>query len=196
MWSEYGLPWKEVHWRTDTEESMPYEPLKGTSIKRLPQDANIGDLLDRGDLDAIFRPHPPKAVLRGSKNIVPLFADSKREEERYFSKNGFYPIMHVIVFRNEILKKFPEAALIFMHAFQKADEICEHYYDDPNWSRLAWGRHYLEQERKLMGASAWPHGIERNRNNLERFLGYSLELGLIKRIPQVDTLFADSTRDT
>lgn len=196
MWSEYDVPWRKIEWNVDRDESIPFDAPADVSIRRLPKDANIGEMLDRGELAAVFRPHPPKPVLRGSKNIVRLFDDPKREEESYFIKNGFYPIMHLVVFRNDVLERYPEAPLAFMEAFQKAEEICLHYYDDPNWSRLAWGRHYFEQEQHLMDDRAWPNGVRRNCANLERFISYSKEIGLISKVPTVEDLFADATGNT
>jgi hypothetical protein len=46
------------------------------------------------------------------------------------------------------------------------------YYDDPNWSWLVWGRHFIEEQQRLLGDDPWPSGIKKNRTNLERFLEY------------------------
>jgi 4,5-dihydroxyphthalate decarboxylase len=80
-----------------------------------------------------------------------------------------------------------------MAAFDRAKEICIEYYDDPNWSRFVWGRHFFEEERQVFGADPWPHGIKRNRANLERFISYSLDQQLIDRKLAVDELFAEGT---
>lgn len=50
--------------------------------------------------------------------------------------------------------------------------ICREFYADPNWSWLAWGRQASEEEEKLLGPDPWPYGLEKNRANLERFVGY------------------------
>lgn len=196
IWAEYGVPWRKIEWYSDRDESIPFDPPEDVTFRRLPPGANIEVMLEKGELDAVFRPHPPKPFLRGSKNIGRFFANPKKEEERYFRKNGYFPIMHLVVFRDDVLAKHPEAPLAFMEAFRKADEISAHYYDDPGWSRLAWGRHYFEEERSLMGENAWPHGLAKNCNYLERFAAYSKELGLIKQRPAIDELFAETTRVT
>ncbi|TAK08796.1 hypothetical protein EPO44_02075 [bacterium] len=74
--------------------------------------------------------------------------------------------------------------------------MCKHYYDDPNWSRLAWGRHLFEEERRLLGEDPWPYGVKKNRANLERFMGYSLNQGLMEKKLAVEELFAPTTHDT
>lgn len=188
---EYGVPWRSIEWVVSKEEAVPFEPEAGVTIRMVPKGDNIGRMLQAGEIDAIFRPHPPRQVLEGASDIRRLFADSKAEEARYFRKNGFYPIMHLIAFRDEVLDRDPHAAPAFLEAFQRADEITERYYDDPNWSRLVWGRLHLEEERRLMGHDLWPIGIEKNRANLERFMAYSRDQGLTRQDLRVESLFAE-----
>ncbi|MEY4880246.1 MAG: 4,5-dihydroxyphthalate decarboxylase [Pseudomonadota bacterium] len=188
--TEYGVPWREIEWVTNRPETVAFTPESGVRITQLPESKNLSALLLAGEIDAIFRPHPPDAYLKGDKSIRRLFDDPKAEETRYFRKNGFYPIMHITVFRDEVLQRHPELCAVMMEACARADEISLRYYDDPNWSRLAWGRHFLEEERMLLGANPWPIGIEANRACLERFIGYSHDQGLIAAPISVESLFA------
>ena len=96
-------------------------------------------------------PRIPEAVLRGSTKIKRLFDNPKDEERKYFQKNGFFPIMHVIVFRDEVLKANPWTARAIIDDFQQAKDVASRYYEDPNWSLLAWGRHLVEEEKKSFG---------------------------------------------
>jgi 4,5-dihydroxyphthalate decarboxylase len=138
-------------------------------------------------------PHPPQEALRGSSKIRRLFAEPKQEEIKYFKKHGYYPIMHVVAFKDDVLTKNPWLAESIMRAFEQAKEATKHYYDDPNWSRFVWGRHLFEEERKVFGEDAWPNGVSQNQANLERFIGYSLDQGLLERKLEVSELFAPST---
>jgi 4,5-dihydroxyphthalate decarboxylase len=194
--SEYAVPWREIKWYVSKKETVPFQPQEGVFIHLVPSGKKTGSMLEKGEIDALMMPHPPQAVVRGSGKIRRLFADPKQEELQYFRKNGFYPIMHVVAFKDEILKQYPWAARSLMEAFEQAKEVCKHYYDDPNWSRLVWGRHLFEEERVLLGDDPWPHGVKRNRVNLERFMGYSLDQGLIEKKIEVEHLFASNTLDT
>jgi 4,5-dihydroxyphthalate decarboxylase len=193
--SEYGVPWRSIEWVVNRDENVAFVPGPDFKLTRVPAGTDIGRMLQEGAIDAIFRPHPPRQVLEGTSDIRRLFADSRAEEQRYYRKNGFYPIMHVLVFRDDVLERHPEAAPGLFRAYREADRISARYYDDPNWSRLAWGRHALEDERRLLGPDIWPNGIARNRANLERFIGYSHDQGLIEAPMSVESLFAESTRD-
>ena len=74
--------------------------------------------------------------------------------------------------------------------------MAAHYYDDPNWSHLAWAPQLLQEERKIMGPDPWPNGIARNPKNLERLIQYEQEQGLIPQTLEVEGLFHPSTLDT
>jgi 4,5-dihydroxyphthalate decarboxylase len=189
---EYGVPWRSIEWVVSREEAVPFEPEAGVTLRIAPQGSNIGRMLQEGEIDAIFRPHPPRQVLDGASDIRRLFADPKAEEARYFKKNGFYPIMHLIAFRDDVLDRYPDAASALLEAFEQADRITERYYDDPNWSRLAWGRLHLEEERALLGRDLWPIGIAKNRANLERFMDYSRDQGLMSKALSIESLFAEA----
>jgi 4,5-dihydroxyphthalate decarboxylase len=194
--SEYGVDWRKIEWVVAKEETVPFKPQEGVKIRIVPTGKKIGSLLEAGEIDALFMPHPPKEVLRGSDKIRRLFSNAKQEELDYFRKNRFFPIMHVVAFKDEVLEENSWLARGVMDAFEKAKEVCRRYYDDPNWSRLAWGRHLFEEERSLLGEDPWPYGVEKNRANLDRFMGYSLDQGLMEKKPAVEDLFAPATLDT
>ncbi len=80
--------------------------------------------------------------------------------------------------------------------FNEAKEIAQSYYQDPNWSRLAWGRHYFEEERNLFVDDPWENGFRRNKANLERFIKYSHDQGLIDEAYGPERLIAETTLDT
>ena len=194
--SEYDVPWRRIQWFLENEETVPFKPQEGVTIQAIPRGKRIGMMLQQGEIDALFMPHPPKEVLQSSGRTRRLFPDPKGEELKYFKKNGFYPIMHILVFKNDILEKYQWAALSFMEAFEKAKAVCKEYYSDPNWSWLAWGRHLFEEQERLLGEDPWPDGLKGNRANLERFMGYSLDQGLMQREMAVEELFAETTIDT
>ena len=188
--AEYGVPWRKLDWYMSKDEAVPIKPIDGVRMQILKPGQKIGAMLEKGDIDALMVPHPPKEALRGGGNIRRLFTDPKAEETKYFRKNGYYPIMHVVAFKDQVLAKNPWLGRSVLAAFDKAKEICMEYYDDPNWSRFVWGRHLFEEERQAFGADPWPHGIEKNRANLERFIGYSLDQGLMDKKLEVEDLFA------
>lgn len=191
--SEYNVPWREMAWIVSKEETVPFTPKEGVTVKLAPPGKTLGAMLEEGEIAALMVPHPPLHALRGSPKIRRLFADPRREEIKYFQKNGYYPIMHVVAFKDGVLARSPWVAQTIMAAFDKAKEASLEYYDDPNWSRFVWGRHLFEEERKIFGQDPWPHGVKKNRANLERFVDYSLDQGLIEKKLAVEELFDSHT---
>ena len=192
--AEYGVPWREIDWYISKDEAVPLEPIAGVRMQLVKPGQKMGALLQQGEIDALMVPHPPKEALRGGGNIRRLFADAKAEEAKYFKKNGYYPIMHVVAFKDEVLAKNSWLAQSIAAAFDKAKAACMEYYDDPNWSRFVWGRHLFEEERQAFGDDPWPHGIKKNRANLERFVDYSLDQGLMEKKLTVEELFLDTDK--
>ncbi|HTI88734.1 MAG TPA: 4,5-dihydroxyphthalate decarboxylase [Alphaproteobacteria bacterium] len=193
---EYGVPWEEIHWFVSTDEKVKFEPKKGVKIDRLPKGADLGLLLADRTIDAFFLPHPPHSVMSGKTKARRLFADTPQEEARYFDKYGWFPIMHVLAIQEDVVKREPWVAKALMQAYASAKEISESYYEDPNWSRLVWGRHYYEQERDLLPGDPWPIGFKANKANLEQFIRYSHDQGLISEAYGPERLFVGETLDT
>ncbi len=189
--TEYGIPWRKLDWYISKDEAIPLKPMENVKMQLLAPGKKIGAMLASGEIDALMVPHPPQEALRGGGSVHRLFADPKAEEIKYFRKNGYYPIMHVVAFQDPVLRQNPWLVQNVTDAFEKAKSACRAYYDDPNWSRFVWGRHLFEEERAVFGEDPWPSGIEKNRANLERFVSCSLDQGLMEKKLEVEDLFAE-----
>jgi 4,5-dihydroxyphthalate decarboxylase len=193
---EYSVPLDQVTWVTSADEPVPFDPPPGVPIERARRDRNIETMLVDGEIQAYMVPRMPHPFIRGALQVARLFQDPRREELAYYRRNGFYPIMHVLAVKPEVLDAHPAVAMRLFDAFERAKEMAFHYYDDPNWSHLAWAAHLLREERQAMGAEAWANGLGRNRKNLERFIQYALDQGLIDRQLEVEELFHETTHGT
>ncbi len=192
---EYGVPWESINWLVTTGEKVKFQPKPGVKITALAN-VDLGELLEAREIDAFFLPHPPHSVMSGARKSRRLFKDTRAEELRYFRKTGYFPIMHVLAIRHDLAEREPWLPKAVMGMYAQAKTIAASYYDDPNWSRLAWGRHYFEDERSLLGDDPWPIGFKANRKNIERFIEYSHDQGLISEVYPPERLFAASTLDS
>ena len=150
--SEYGVPLESVTWVTTSDEPVQFDPPQGVSVERMDPKRKLGDALVAGEVSAFLSPRPPQPYLDGAPEVGRLFDDPRAEEVRYYQQNGFYPIMHVVAMKSEIAEQHPWVPVSLMDGFEQARQQWAHYMDDPNWSRLTWGRHYLEEERRVPGS--------------------------------------------
>lgn len=192
----YGVPWEGIHWLSTTEEKVKFKAKEGVKIDFIGDYENLGNLLMKREIDAFFLPHPPHSVVSGKTPARRLFADPKAEELDYFNAVGDFPIMHVVAMRQEVIDRDPRLARAVYDMFNQAKDIAESYYEDPNWARLAWGRHDYEEERKLFPRDPWENGFKRNKANIERFIKYSHDQNLIDAVYPPEILFAKEVLDT
>ena len=101
--------------------------------------------------------------------------------------------MHVFAIKNSTLSKIPNLPKVLLDALVKAKQVCKERYDDPNWSYLAWGRLYIEEQNRILGDDAWADGLSKNKRNLKRFIDYSSDQELIDNHVGVEELFHEST---
>ncbi len=193
---EYDVPLEGPTWVTTADEPVEFTPPAGVTVERLDPGRKLGDALVEGEVSAFLSPRPPQPYLDGNPKVRRLFDDPRAEEVRYFRANGFYPIMHVVAIKKELAEQNPWLPGNLMETFEDAKRIWTHYMDDPNWGRLAWGSHHLAEERELLGRDPWPYGVAANRANLERFIQYEHDQGLIPETLAVEDLFFETVLES
>ena len=192
----YDTPWEEIHWLLTSPEKIAIPTKPGVKVDYIGNRQGLGEALERGEVDAFFLPHPPKSVSVGKTRARRLFADPRAEELNYFRKVGDFPIMHVMAIRADLIASHPGLARALYDMFEAARAITQSYYEDPNWSLLAWGLQDLEEERADFGRDPWENGFRSNRATLERFIRYAHDQGLIAEPIDPANLFALETLDT
>ena len=192
---EYGVAWEEIKWLLTSAEKVKFDLKPGVTIDYAPKGTDLGLLLENHEIDAIFMPHPPHSVMKGKVKTRRLFRDTQAEEKRYFDKLGYWPIMHIVAMAPSLVEAHPDVPAALMDMFTEAHAICDDYYADPNWARLPQIRHLYESSRDKFG-DPWKNGFAVNRANLERFIQYSHDQGLISQRYAPERLFVASTLTT
>ena len=193
---EYGVSWADIHWYAQNPELIPWQPREGLSIQAIAGDKDLGRMLIEGELDAILHPEPPPEILERTDRVRRLFPDSRAVAERYFDKNGYFPIMHVLSFRQDVVDREPWLPLAIIDVWEDAKIQADAFYDDPGFLQLAFGRSEYEQQRETMGADLFPSGLAANRDYLDRFIDDMVDQELIDRRIGVEALFHESTWTT
>lgn len=184
--SEYGVNPREVtHVRTGDEHVPNYE--YPSNVELAPEGSDIGVMLTNGELDVAV------GVNANSENILPLFPNPKQAAVDFYNKSGIYPIDHVVVIKNELLKSDPGIAINLFETFSSAkDRYFEHLNSgDP----LSPGDLAIDERMKLLNGDPLPYGVERNRAALKAFIDYCVSQEIIPTSLEVEDLFVPSTLD-
>jgi 4,5-dihydroxyphthalate decarboxylase len=199
----YGVPVASVTYHTgglkepgrrETPMDLPPE----ISVEPVPEDRTLSDMLERGEIDALYTAEAPTTFEQGSPNVRRLFADHAAVEREFFMRTGLFPIMHTVVVRRDVDERAPWVAQSLTKAFERAKELTQHDLAEMTALKymLPWLASHVEETRAAMGEDFWPYGLEPNRETLATFLRYSHEQGLTPRRLAPEELFAPQTLET
>jgi 4,5-dihydroxyphthalate decarboxylase len=202
---EYGVTPEDVQWVVSSKDSSAKAsggPSKqenilpeGLSVSAGPPGQDESDLLESGEVDALFHAAEPRAYIEGHPKVARLFPDSRATERAYFAKTGIFPIMHAVAIRKDVLEQHPWLPGAVFNAYSRAKQLTYDYLSTSAWYKtsLPWVSQELEDTRSLMGKNYWPYGIDPNRKALEALFRYSYEQGLASRELTIAELFHPST---
>ena len=193
---EYGVAWRDIHWFVQQAEELALEGGVDIPIRRVPDGKSVGEMLVEGELDAVILPNPSATELSCPDQVKRLFDDPMAECVRYFKKHGYSPIMHLMVFLEEVVDNAPWLPCVTMDMCDEATQLTYEFYDDPNYSLLLFAHNELEHQREVLGKDPWPSGLAANRANLEQFIDFMVDQRLIDAPISVESLFHPSVVDT
>ena len=200
---EYGVTPDSVQWLIGGEETpgrIEKVPLKlppEIKIQPIGEHQTLNEMLEKGEIDALIAPRAPSSFMKGSPHVKRLFENYPEAEKAYYRKTEIFPIMHVVVIKDEILEANPWVAMNLYQAFVEAKNMA---YEGLKQSAalkvtLPWVINEWENTVRLMGEDYWPYGIEKNRKTLETAIRYSFEQGMISRRLEVEEIFAKSVME-
>jgi 4,5-dihydroxyphthalate decarboxylase len=185
----YGVDLKTIEWCCQEEEDIPFEPAKWMKVRVVRQGKNVDQMLLDGELEAALYPETLPSIRSGNPKVALLFPDPKKAEIDYYKNGGFFPIMHTVVVKNEILETHPWVGMSLVQAFQRAKEICYARNSDPRSFALVWVQDLIREQQEIFGPDPWPYNLEDNRKALEAVIRYEYEQGMIKKKPEPADLF-------
>ena len=162
----------------------------------------LSDLLDRGEIDALFSANEPSCFREGSPHVRRLFVDYETVERDWYRRTGIFPMMHAVVVRRDSAAAHPDLARAAYQGFLAAkDRARDHYLGTGRrlsqvHTMLPWASRLVEQDIALMGEDWWPYGVAANRTALETFFRYQHEQGLSAHRFTVEEVFSPDLLDT
>jgi len=194
---DHGVDLRSIKWRTRDSDTVQVKYDDAFDIAQLPAGSDPATLLAEGALDALFfsrTPVPQRPGLEG--RIRRLHGDPRAEEAKYVAKHGYWPMVHIVALSERSVAANPDLPMQLVAAFEDAMRVAMQYLDNPSWTRLVWANYLMEEEEKAFPKSLWTSGLAANRANLECFIGYAFDQGMIDRRLAVEDLFHPSVHGT
>lgn len=201
---EYGIKPEDVQWVSASKDSSANISGKTSKLENmLPEGISIkpgtpgkdeSDLLESGEVDALFHAVEPRAYVEGDPRVARLFPDYRSVERDYFAKTGIFPIMHAVAIKRVTLKQNPWLAGAVFKAYSQAKSMAYQQMAMTGWAMdsLPWYGQEFEETRALMGNNYYSYGIKPNRKTLETLFRYSYQQGLSQRELTIEELFDSS----
>jgi 4,5-dihydroxyphthalate decarboxylase len=193
---QHGMSLADICWvqggvnEPGRQEKVSLNLPAGVKVVRV-SDRSLSEMLLAGDLDAIISAREPEPFVDGDARLQRLWPEYQTAEEAYFRETGIFPIMHVIVVKNEVLERYPWAATNLLRAFEQAKEN--------SMRRLAtvvnspvpmpWTYAFLNKAKSLLGEDPFAYRVEGNLRTLQAFAAFCCEQGITERPVTVEELF-------
>ena len=193
---QFGVDLSSVLWVQGAVEKagthgVPHAPplLRPVAIEQ-NHGASLGDLLARGEIDALIGSRKPDCFGR-HPDVLRLFADYRAQERRLYQTARIFPIMHLIALRRDLHERHPWLASSLFKAFveSKRRAVARMRYGGSLGYMLPWLLAEIEEIDEVFGGDAWPYGIEPNRPTLQALVQYMVEQHFIARPLPIESLF-------
>lgn len=201
MQHEHGVDPANVTWVTGGQEQWGRKERvdlnlpPSIKIESAPEPKTLSDMLQTGEIDALFTATVPSSFYKPSSNVVRLFPNFREVEIDYYKRTGCFPIMHLVVIKESLLQEHSWIAKNLYDAFCKAKDHCIKILEHTGapGAALPWIIDDLEATRKVLGKDHWSYGVEANRTTIETLIQYSWKQGLSERKLTLEEVFAEST---
>jgi 4,5-dihydroxyphthalate decarboxylase len=170
----------------------------GIETEELGSKQTLSEMLDRGEIDALFTPRAPSSFVGGSANVRRLFEDTYTAEREYYQRTKIFPIMHLVAIRREVYEENPWVAQSLFKGFEEARRMA---YQDLHETAalkvmLPWLIRHVADTEEIMGQEFWSYGYGSNREDVNRLLRYHHEQGLSARQLTGEEIFAPETLES
>ena len=196
LMNSYDLGVGDVTWVIVNKETVGPKLPSHIKVEFVEGKRKLEDMLVEGKVDAEVEPDLPRRWIRGEGTLERLFPDFEKEEKAYYQRTKVYPIMHPVVLKKEILERDPWVATSLYEALMASRKAYNEFMEQPHRLSFAWGRSYLEEERKFFGKDPFYQGFMENYHDMKMLIRFADQQGMLGRNLAVEELFTENTRNT
>lgn len=187
---EYGIRPADVEWYATAPEGDPRMQLPADVKLTVKRASILGlELLLDGTVDCLLAARTPFVPEGQEQRVRRVLADAHARQRDWYRRTGFFPILHLLVIRNDALSRRPSFGEEVCRAYDAAKQYAYHTLQDERMTALPFMRAFVDDMVELCGDDPWPYGLEPNRAVLDKFLQYALAQGLTRRRLTVEELF-------
>ena len=183
---QYGVDLTKITWVLSGDEHVAeYRP--PAYVQSLEKGRRMADLVLSGELAGAIG---VEVAASHVKPLIPLAAQAGLDALR---AHGHYPINHLVVVKDEVLKARPELGPALFEAFAESKR---RYVEKLRVGGIEQPTAADEVHRAVMqttGVDPLPYGVAPNRAMLEEALGSAFEQGILNRRPALEELFPENT---
>ena len=188
MATEYGLDLDRVTWVLSGDEHVAaYVPPR--NVVPAGPGKKLGQMLLNGEIDAVI------GATIDSPDVVSLIPDPDASAIAALRDHGLYPINHLVVIKDEVLERHPEAASAIFEAFAESKR---RYVADLRSGAIATPDAADRLHAQVMEATGCsdplPYGIEPNRRVLDSLISQARDQHILAAAADLDAMFAPSVR--
>ena len=189
---EYGVPWEEIHWFVSTGEKVSFEPKPGVRITRLPQGRRSrrtpGAPRDR------LHVHAASAAFRDvgrGRGAAPLSRYAGRGIALFPHRRDIIRSCMSWLCARISAQREPWLGKSLVRYVWRSDAASPRAITRTRTGRASPGAAIISNANATFWAIAWKIGFTANRKNLERFIEYSHDQGLISERYPPERLFIE-----
>ena len=183
---QYGVDLTKITWVLSGDEHVQ-EYQTPAHVQPLRAGLKMADLVASGELAGAI------GVEVDAPHVKPLIPQAAQAGLDALRDRGHYPINHLVVVRDEVLKAHPA---IGPAVFETFAESKRRYVAQLRAGNIANPTPVDELHRRVMaatGADPLPYGLAPNRAVLQEALGSAVEQGILARMPTLESLFPENT---
>jgi len=183
---DYGVDLDKITWVLSGDEHVSQYRPPGNVVPVKPP-RSLEDLLRSGKLAAVL------GAPIDAPDVVPLIPDPTEAAFTALRERGLYPINHLVVARNDVLRQRPDIAADIFDAFARAkqlyvDRLGNGAIESPTPTDRMYRRVF-----EITGADPLPYGIDPNRQMLEQLVRTGVDQKILSRPVKLENVFAAGT---
>ncbi len=185
---EHGVDLSKVTWVLSGDEHVAQYRAPANVVPVEPG-RTLEEMLRSGELAAVI------GAEIESPEVAPLIPNPEEAGFAALQRRGHYPINHLIVVKDELLRTRPELGAEVFDAFARSkqryvDRLRDGAIETPTHTDRTYQR-----VMELTGEDPLPYGIAPNRAVLEELMRHAVSQQILYRPVPLDELFAEGTRD-